>query len=399
MYISHMRSEGNRLLEAIDELIDISREARLPAEIYHLKGGWQGQLAQARRSSPRSKPPGPPARGSPPTCTPTRPATGLDAAMPPWVQEGGPEDPGSSGCATRPRGSGCRRDAHADRQWENLLLAAGSPEKVLLVGFKNPALKHLTGKTLAEVAARRGTSPEETAMDLVVEDGSRVDTVYFLMSEDNVRKKIRLPWVSFGSDAASIAPEGLFLNPQPHPRAYGNFARLLGKYVRDEKIIPLEEAIRKLSGLPAENLGLSDRGLLREGYFADVVVFDPAKIPDHATYAQPHQYATGMAHVFVNGAQVLSATANTPARSRAGPCGAGERGETMGPRASGAAAASLGLRCLRSTARALGDVLGVEVPNLGRRGRLARTQPCPFPICFRRPGPAVRYRGSASRQT
>ncbi len=241
-------------------------------------------------------------------------STGLNGSMPPWVQEGGLDqwiarmrDP-----ATRKRASPEMRTA--TDKWENLLLAAGSPENVLLVGFKNKALKHLTGKTLAEVARRGKRSPEETAMDLVIEDDSRVDTVYFMMYEENVKKNIALPWVSFGSDAASIAPEGAFLLSQPHPRTYGNFARLLGKYVREEKVIPLEEAIRKLTALPAQNLGLADRGLLKPGYFADVVVFDPAKIIDHATFEQPHQYATGVVHVFVNGMQVLNDGEHTGAK-------------------------------------------------------------------------------------
>jgi N-acyl-D-amino-acid deacylase len=199
-------------------------------------------------------------------------------------------------------------------EWESLYLAAGSPEKVLLIGFKNDKLKPLTGKTLAEVAKMRGKSPEETAMDLVIEDGSRVSTVYFLMSEENVRKQIQLPWVSFDSDAASLAPQGAFLKSNPHPRAYGNFARLLGKYVRDEKVISLEEAIRRLTSLPAENLKLDRRGLLKPGYFADVVVFDPAKIQDHATYGQPHRYATGVRHVFVNGVPVLKNGQHTGAK-------------------------------------------------------------------------------------
>jgi N-acyl-D-amino-acid deacylase len=193
-------------------------------------------------------------------------------------------------------------------------LAAGSPENVLLVGFRTQGLKHFTGKTLAEAAARRKSSPEETAMDLVIEDHSRVDTVYFMMNEEIVKKNIAIPWVSFGSDAASQPAEGAFLLSQPHPRTYGNFARLLGKYVREEKVIPLEEAVRKLSGLPAENLRLADRGLLRAGYLADVVVFDPATIQDHATYARPHQYATGMKHVFVNGTQVLADGEHTGAK-------------------------------------------------------------------------------------
>ncbi|MGE0537966.1 MAG: amidohydrolase family protein [Pirellulales bacterium] len=319
MYISHIRSEGNRLVESVEELIHIAREAGLPAEIYHLKAAGEKnwpkrqqviELVEAARADGL--------RITADMYVYPAGATGLDGAMPPWVQEGGLDawigrmrDP-----ATR------RRVAHEMRtptdDWENLLLAAGSPERVLLVGFKNPALKHLTGKSLAEVAKRRGQSPEETAMDLVIEDGSRVDTVYFMMSEEDVRRNVALPWVSFGSDAASEAPEGAFLLSQPHPRAYGNFARVLGKYVRDEKVIPLAEAIRKLSGLPAENLGLGERGLLREGFYADVVVFDPAKIADHATFEQPQQYATGMRHVLVNGAQVLADgehTGATPGRA------------------------------------------------------------------------------------
>jgi N-acyl-D-amino-acid deacylase len=188
--------------------------------------------------------------------------------------------------------------------WENLLLAAGS-ENVMLVGFRQEHLRPLVGQTLAEVATERGLTPEETAMDLVVEDSSRVETVYFLMSEDNVRRKIQLPWVSFGSDAGAPAPEGVFLHRNPHPRAYGNFARLLGRYVRDEQVITLSEAIRRLTSLPAENLGLFKRGSLLIGYFGDLAIFDPAAIMDAATYDRPHQYATGMIHVFVNGEQVL----------------------------------------------------------------------------------------------
>src|SRR5207248_5182135 len=225
--------------------------------------------------------------------------TGLDAAMPPWVQEGG-----YKAWAERLKDPAIRErvkremDTPTD-QWENFFIASGSPDKILLIGFKNDKLKPLTGKTLAQVAAMRGKSPEETAMDLVIEDGSRVSTVYFLMSEENVRKEIALPWVSFGSDAESLAPEGVFLKSNPHPRAYGNFARLLGKYVREERIVPLEEAIRRLSSLPAANLKLDRRGALTPGFFADVVVFDPANIQDHATYGWLHQYSTGVVHGFV----------------------------------------------------------------------------------------------------
>ncbi len=232
-------------------------------------------------------------------------ATGLDAAMPPWVQEGGHE-----AWVERLKDPAIRRRVRREMQtptdeWENLFLAAGSPENVLLVGFKNDELKPLTGKTLAEVATMRGTSPEETAMDLVIEDDSRVGTVYFIMSEENVAKKIAQPWVSFCSDAGSLAPEGVFLKSNPHPRAYGSFARLLGKYVREEAVIPLEEAVRRLTLLPASNLGIERRGALRPGYYADVVVFDPDAISDRATFGEPHQYATGVLHVLVNGTPVL----------------------------------------------------------------------------------------------
>jgi N-acyl-D-amino-acid deacylase len=232
-------------------------------------------------------------------------ATGLDASMPPWVQEGGYD-----AWAGRLKDPKIRTKVLAEmrsdaQDWENLYYAAGGAENLLLVEFKNDTLKKYTGKTLAEVAKLRGKSPEETAMDLVVEDGTRVGTVYFMMSEDNVKKQIKLPYMSFGSDAGALAAEGDFLKSATHPRAYGNFARLLGKYVREEKVIPLEEAIRKLSALPCENLGIAKRGKLQPGYFADIVLFDPNTIADHATFEKPHQYATGMQHVFVNGVQVL----------------------------------------------------------------------------------------------
>jgi N-acyl-D-amino-acid deacylase len=315
MYISHMRSEGNRLVEAVEELIKIARDAGLPAEIYHLKAAgkenWPKrdkvvELVETARAAGT--------RITADMYLYTAGSTGLNGAMPPWVQEGGLEK-----WIDRLRDPDTRKRVVAEMrtpsdEWENLLLGAGSPQNVLLVGFKNKALKHLTGKTLAEVAGRRGTTPEETAMDLVIEDNSRVDTVYFMMQEDDVKRNVAIPWVSFGSDAGSIAAEGPFLLSQPHPRTYGNFARLLGKYVRDQKIISLEEAIRKLAALPAENLGLSQRGMLKPGYFADVVVFDPAKIQDHATFAEPHQYATGMRHVLVNGTQVLADGEHTGAK-------------------------------------------------------------------------------------
>ena len=323
MYISHIRSEGNGLLEAVDELIRIAREAKVPAEIYHLKAAGEHNWPKmdqviARIEAAR-------AEGLQITADmynyPAG-ATGLDAAMPPWVQEGGLrewirrlKDP-----AIRQR---VRREMTTPTNaWESLYLAAGSADRVLLVAFKQDKLKPLTGKTLAEVAKLRGKTPEETAMDLVIEDDSRVGTVYFLMSEDNIRKQLKLPWVSFDSDAESVAPEGVFLKSNPHPRAYGNFARLLGRYVRDEKVMSLEEAIRRLTSLPAANLKLDRRGLLKAGHYADVVVFDPRRIQDHATFDKPHQYSTGMTHVFVNGVQVLKAgehTGATPGRFVRGP--------------------------------------------------------------------------------
>ena len=315
MYISHLRSEGDYWLEAIDELLRIANEADIPAEIYHLKAGGKdnwGKLdaALAKIDSARNA-------GLQITADMYNyiaGATGLDASMPPWVQEGGYD-----AWAERLLDPEIRAKVKTDMMakgdgWENLYFAAGTPENLLLVGFKNDSLKYLTGKTLKEVAGMRGISPEETAMDLVVEDGSRVGTIYFLMSEENVKRQIALPYLSFGSDAESQAPEGVFLKSNPHPRAYGNFARLLGKYVRDEKVIPLEEAIRKLTSLPAGNLKIQDRGLLKEGYYADVVVFDPETIEDHATFAEPHQYATGVVHVFVNGVQVLKEGDHTGAQ-------------------------------------------------------------------------------------
>jgi N-acyl-D-aspartate/D-glutamate deacylase len=325
-YISHMRSEGNRLLEAVDELIRISREANIPAEIYHLKAAGQANWpkmdqAIARVEAARRQ-------GMKITAdmyTYTAGATGLDAAMPPWVLDGGYE-----AAYKRLRDPDTRKKIAVairtpSREWENLYLAAGSPDRVLLVEFKNDALKPLTGKSLAEAAKLRGEDPVETIMNLVVEDQSRVGTVYFMMSEENVAKQIRLPWVSFGSDASSQAPELPFTKANPHPRAYGNFARVLGKYVREGKVIPIEEAIRRLSGLPATNLELDRRGFIREGMFADVVVFDPATIADRATFERPHQYAVGMKHVFVNGAQVLRDGEHTGAKPGRALWGAGRK--------------------------------------------------------------------------
>jgi N-acyl-D-amino-acid deacylase len=325
-YISHLRSEGDRFLEAIDELLRISREAGLPAEIYHLKAGGESnwpKMDQAIARIEKARADG--LKITADMYTYTAGATGFDACIPPWARDGGydalfrriqePE--------TRQRMlADMRRPAEG---WENLCRAAGSPERLLLVEFKTDALKPLTGKTLAEVVKTRGTDPENTILDLVLADRTRVGVVFFLMSEDNVRKQVKLPWVSFGSDAASMAPEEPFTRSSAHPRAYGTFARLLGKYVRDEKLVPLAEAIRRLAALPAANLGLDRRGRLAPGMFADVVVFDPATIADRATFDKPHQYAVGMRHVFVNGVPVLKDgdhTGATPGRALKGP-GAG----------------------------------------------------------------------------
>jgi N-acyl-D-amino-acid deacylase len=315
MYISHMRSEGDKLLEAVDELITISKQSGAPAEIYHMKQAgrpnWSkldpmiAKVEAARASGLRI---------TADMYTYPAGATGLDAAMPTWVQSGGLEawitrlkDP-----ATRARLVKDMRTPSKD--WENLLLLAGSPDKVLLISFKNPKLKPLTGKTLAEVAKMRGKSPEETAMDLVIEDDSRVGTVYFLMNEDNVKRQVGLPWMSFGSDEASEASQGVFLKSSSHPRAYGNFARVLGHYARDEHAAALPDAIRRLTSLPATNLGIRNRGWLAPGYYGDVVVFDPAKIQDHATFEKPKQLSTGVSDVFVNGVQVVKDGKHTGAK-------------------------------------------------------------------------------------
>jgi len=315
IYISHIRNEGDHEMEAIDELISIARKAKIPAEIYHLKVAGEknwNRLPEVIRKVEQAR-----AAGLQITAdmyTYTAGATGLDAAMPPWVQEGGLEawrsrlqDP-----SIRKR---VKREMQAPgNQWDNLYQAAGSADKVLLVGFKNEKLKPLTGTTLAEVARRRHTSPEEAAMDLVIEDDSRVGTVYFLMSEDNVRRQIELPWVSFASDEGSRGTDGVFLKSSAHPRAYGNFARVYARYVRDEKRLPLEEAVRKMTSLPASNIGIARRGALKKGYFADIVVFDPQTIQDHATFEKPMQYATGVSQVAVNGLAVSSDAEHTGAK-------------------------------------------------------------------------------------
>ena len=315
MYISHMRSEGNQLLEAIDELVTISKQSGAPAEIYHFKQAgkpnWDkldaaiGKVEAARAGGQRI---------TADMYTYTAGATGLDAAMPTWVQSGGLEawikrmkDP-----AIRARLVKEMRTPSND--WENLLLLSGSPDRVLLVAFKNPKLKPLTGKTLAQVARMRGKSPEETAMDLVIEDGSRVGTIYFIINEENVKREVGLPWMSFGSDEASEAPEGVFLKSSSHPRAYGNFVRVLAEYVRKDHSAQLPDAIRRLSSLPATNLGIKSRGSLKPGYYADVVVFNPASVQDHATFEKPKQLATGVNDVFINGVQVLRDGKHTGAK-------------------------------------------------------------------------------------
>ena len=314
-YISHMRSEGNQLLEAVDELIRISRQANIPAEVYHIKAAGESNWPKLDKLLARIE--AAQKEGLKITAnmyTYTAAGTGLDACLPPWTEDGG-----YPALFKRLRDPATREKIALEVKtpsdaWENLYLAAGSPEKILLVGFKSEKLKPLTGKSLAAVAQMRGKDPIETIMDLIAEDKSRIDSIYFVMSEENVRKELAKPWISFGSDEASQAPEGVFLKSNPHPRAYGNFARVLGKYVRDEKAISLGEAIRRLSALPATNLGLDRRGFLRERMFADVVVFDPATIADRATFAQPHQYAVGMKHIFVNGVQVLKEGEHTGAK-------------------------------------------------------------------------------------
>jgi len=325
-YISHMRSEGNRLLEALDELIRISRAAGIPAEVYHIKAAGQQNWSKIDKLLSRieaARKEGLKIAAN--MYTYTAAGTGLDACLPPWTEDGG-----YPALFKRLRDPATRAKIAAQvkmptDEWENLYLAAGSPDHILLVGFKSDKLKPLTGKSLAEVAKMRGKDPVETIMELIAEDESRIDTIYFLMSEENIKKEIKKPWISFGSDEASQAPEGVFLKSNPHPRAYGNFARVLGKYVRDEKVIPLKEAIHKLSGLPATNLGLNHRGFIKEGMSADLVVFDPATIADRATFEEPHQYAVGMKHVFVNGVQVLKDGEHTGAKPGRALWGPGKR--------------------------------------------------------------------------
>src|SRR6266568_2023881 len=322
-YISHMRSEGNRLLEALDELIRISREAGIPAEVYHIKAAGRqnwGKIGDLLSRIEAAQKEG--LKITADMYTYTAAGTGLDACLPPWTEDGG-----YPALFKRLRDPATREKIKTQvrtptNEWENMYLAAGGPEHILLGQFKSEKLKPLTGKTLAEVAKTRGKDPIDTAMDLIAEDGSRIGTIYFMISEENIKKELAKPWISFGSDEASQASEGVFLKSNPHPRAYGNFARVLGKYVHDEKVIPLTEAVRRLSGLPASNLGLDHRGFLKEGMFADVVVFDPQTIADRATFENPHQLAVGMKHVFVNGVQVLKDgehTGGKPGRALWGP--------------------------------------------------------------------------------
>ena len=306
IYTSHLRSEGNRFLESVDEFLKIASEANIDSEIYHLKAGgkethYKLDLVIKKIDSAR-------AAGLNITAdmyTYTAGATGLDASMPPWVQEGGYSEWKKRLQDPEIRKKVVKEINTPTDEWENLYLQAGSPKNLILIGFSNPDLRYLTGKTLDEVSKILKKDPAETMIDLVIEDGSRVGTVYFIMSEENIKKKIALPWMRFGSDAGSMTPEGKFLESNTHPRAYGNFARLLGKYVRDEKVISLEEAIKKLTYNPAKTLKIKNRGLLKKGYYADIVIFDKVKIKDFSTFSNSHQFSTGVIHVFVNGTQVL----------------------------------------------------------------------------------------------
>lgn len=322
-YISHIRSEGDHYLEALDELISIARATGARAQVYHLKpageANWHlSEAGLARLDAAR-------AEGldiSADVYTYVAGATGLDAAMPPWVQEGGHD-----AWVARLRDPAIRARVLAEMRapaqgWESLYQLTRGPADVILIGFRNPALRQYTGQTLAQVAAARHATPEDTIIDLVIEDNSRVDTAYVLMSEENLERNLRWPYTMLGSDAGSMAPEGAFLQFNPHPRAYGNVARFLGRYVRERHVMPLEEAIRRLTSLPAQSIAIRERGLLQAGYYADVVVFDPATISDHATFAEPHAYSTGVRDVFVNGVQVLrdgEHTGATPGQVVRGP--------------------------------------------------------------------------------
>jgi N-acyl-D-amino-acid deacylase len=323
MYISHMRSEGNKLFEAVDELISISRQADIPAEIYHLKEAGKGnwwkldslikKVEQARKEGLKI---------TADMYTYSKSATGLTAVFPPTLQDGG-FDKLWNRLQDKTIRAEMKKAMNTNAQdWENTYYQSGGATGVLLLGFKQDSLRKYIGKTLAEVAAIRGHSPEETAMDLIVEDSTRIEVVYSSMNEDNVKKEVALPWVSFGSDAGSAAPEGVFLLSNPHPRAYGNFARVIGKFVRDEKVLSLQQAIYKLAKLPATNLKIGRRGELKAGNYADIVIFEPDKVQDHASFEKPNQYSTGVLDVFVNGVQVLKDgehTGATPGRFIKGP--------------------------------------------------------------------------------
>jgi N-acyl-D-amino-acid deacylase len=314
-YISHMRSEGDKLYEAIEELITIAKQANIHAEVYHLKAAgkdnWTKMDSVIRRIERAQK------EGQNITAdmyTYIAGGTGLTATMPPTLQDGG-----FGKLRQRLQDPSIRKQLIKEMntktdKWENFFYGVGTPENILVVGFKQDSLKKYIGKTLGQLAKLFGTSPEETAMDLIIKDSTRVDCIYFLMNENNVKKQIVIPWVSFGSDEGSYTNEGIVLKSNAHPRAYGNFSRVLGKYVREEKLISLQEAIRKLSNLPAKNLKIQKRGELKTGNYADIVIFDPAKIKDNATFEKPHQYAEGMLHVFVNGIQVLKDGEHTDAR-------------------------------------------------------------------------------------
>lgn len=322
-YISHMRSEGNKLHEAVEELITIAKEANIHAEIYHLKAAgkdnWPKMDSVIRRVE-RARSEG--LNVTADMYTYIAGGTGLTATMPPTLQDGG-----FGKLIDRLKDPSVRKQTIKDMnsktdKWENFFYAVGTPENILVVGFKQDSLKKYIGKSLAEVAKLRGQSPEETAMDLIIQDSTRVECIYFLMDENNVKKQVAIPWLSFGSDEGSYEPVGDFLKFNPHPRAYGNFARVLGKYVREEKVISLQEAIRKLAKLPATNLKIQKRGELKVGNYADIVIFDPVRIKDNATFEKPHQYAEGMIHVFVNGVQVLKGgehTGTKPGRFVKGP--------------------------------------------------------------------------------
>ena len=313
MYISHMRSEGNRFLESIDELIRIAKEANVAAEIYHLKAAGKSnwsKMAEAIEKVDKVRSEG--LKITADMYTYPAGATGLDAAMPPWVQEGGHEEWAKRLQDTDIRQKVLKEMRTPTNEWENLLIAAGG-EGVLLPYFKNPELKKYTGKTLAEVAKDLNLSVEEAAIELVIKDGTRVEAIYFLMSEDNIRLKIKQPWVSFGSDAEAVDPEVAKKYGSAHPRTYGNVARIFARYVRDEKILSLEDTVRKLTSLPARNLKIRERGMLKEGYYADIVIFKPENVQDHSTFEEPHQLSTGVDHVFINGEQVLKDGVHTGA--------------------------------------------------------------------------------------